>query len=152
MLKQQLSENQKALNNVMAAIEAGVLTATTKQRLMDLESENNVLTARLNAIKEDSAALMSREEVIASLKIFQGGDILDKDFQQALIDAWLVRAYVYDDHLKIVFNLGDNVTADLPFDIDAVDFTEDPPESSVQDSSCITESTLHHKNNTIPWG
>ena len=34
-----LSENQKATENVMKAIEAGIITVTTKGRLVELEAE-----------------------------------------------------------------------------------------------------------------
>ena len=37
LLKQRLSETETALNNLLKAIEEGIITSTTKQRMLELE-------------------------------------------------------------------------------------------------------------------
>ena len=129
-----LADVQKSINNIMAAIEAGIFSATTQARLLELEEEQKLLTTRLNVIHAEQEEPMSREEIMAILKMFQSGDIEDESFREALIDTFLVAAYVYDDEVKIVFNLGGKQeTAELPFDIDDVELSE----------TCISDSQLH---------
>ena len=62
------------------------------------------------------------EDIIAGLKMFQDGDVDSKEYQEALIDTFLVAAYVYDDSIRIVFNLGGKKQKEisLPFDIDTI--------------------------------
>lgn len=89
---------------------------------------------------------MTREEIMAILKMFQSGNIEDESFREALIDTFLVAAYVYDDELKIVFNLGGKEeSAQIPFNIDDVELSD----------TCISSSQLHqiklyeHQGTTI---
>ena len=59
--------------------------------------------------------------------MYQDGDINDKAYQEALIDTFLVAAYLYDDEIKVVFNLGDKRQEHtLPVNIDDVSFS--PPD------------------------
>ena len=124
-LHNQLADVTKSINNLIAAIEAGVFSASTQSRLMELETKQRDLTRHLTAAQEQAEAQLTREEIIATLELFQNGDINDKDYQEALIDTFLVAAYVYDDRIRFVFNLGsDNKDLTVPFDIDAVDLSD----------------------------
>ena len=51
LLKQRLSEIERAIANLMNAIEQGIITATTKQRMIELESTKKEL--ELKIIKEE---------------------------------------------------------------------------------------------------
>lgn len=125
-LKQRLADNKKSLKNLMAAIEAGIFSATTQSRLTELEAEQKLLSGQLSMLQEEMEEILSREEIIIILKMFQNGDLHDEAFREALIDTFLVAAYVYDDGtVKIVFNLGGKKeSAVLPFDIEDVEFSD----------------------------
>ena len=120
-----LDEARKSIKNIVAAIEAGIFSAATQARLTELEAKERQLAAQLSMLQEDMADRITREEIIATLELFKDGDLQDVDFREALIDTFLVAAYVYDGHVKIVFNLGgDQQSAALPFDIDDVKFSD----------------------------
>ena len=134
-LENRLTEVRRSLKNLMAAIEAGIFSTTTQARLQELEAEQKLLTTRISVMQSEQEEPMSREEIMAILKMFQAGNIEDESFREALFDTFLVAAYVYDDEVKIVFNLGGKQeTADLAFNIDDVEFSE----------TCINDSQLHH--------
>lgn len=121
-LRDQLADVNRALNNLMAAIEAGIFSATTQTRLSELETQKRDLGRLITAAEAEAEKALTREEIIATLELFQHGDVTDKDYQEALIDTFLVAAYVYDDRVKFVFNLGgDKKTTEIPFDIDSID-------------------------------
>ena len=121
-LKNQLADVNRSLNNLMKAIEAGIFSATTQSRLSELEEQKRDLSRLITTAEAEAEEALTREEIIATLELFQHGDVNDKDYQEALIDTFLVAAYVYDDRVKFVFNLGGNKTGvDIPFDIDEVD-------------------------------
>ena len=120
-LRNQLADVNKSLTNLMAAVEAGIFSATTQKRLLELESRQRELTQLLTLAEQEADALLTEEEIIATLEMFQHGNITEKSYQEALIDTFLVAAYVYDDHVKFVFNLGGKrKNVKLPFDIDSI--------------------------------
>lgn len=120
-LRNQLADVTKALNNLVAAVEAGIFTQTTQKRLVELESRQRELSQLLVLAEKEAEAMLTEEEIIATLEMFQHGDVTEKDYQEALIDTFLVAAYVYDGYVKFVFNLGGKrKNVKLPFDIDSV--------------------------------
>lgn len=127
-LQLRLQDIKKAVGNIMAAIEAGIFSATTQARLAELEAEQRTVTTQLSYLQEETADILTREEIIATLQLFQNGDICKVEFREALIDTFLVAAYVYDDEVKIVFNLGGKTESSiLPFDIEDVEFSDTSP-------------------------
>ena len=121
-LESRLKEIQRSIKNIVSAIEAGILSAATQSRLVELENEQRTVTRQLSVAKEDAEQILTREEIIATLKLFQNGDVADKAYQEALIDTFLVAAYLYDDKIKLVFGLdGSKKNVQIPFDIEDLD-------------------------------
>lgn len=134
VLHERLAEIQKSIKNLVAAVEAGVFSAATQSRLMELEAQQRDISAKIAIAQEQAGERLSREEIIAALQIFQSGDLDDKSYQEALIDTFLVAAYLYDDHIKIIFTLdGTSKTTNIPFDIEDVPFSD----------TSINKCTLH---------
>lgn len=131
-LENNLADVRRSLKNIMQAIENGLYSPTMQKRLTELEASEKELDIRISQLKKQCASLPSRDDLILTMMMFRDGDAKDKEYQQALIDAFLVRAYLYGDKLKFVFRLGYDQTADVEipvdFDIDAV--LPDEPECS----------------------
>lgn len=135
-LKNQLADVNTSLKNLLAAIEAGIFSATTQGRLAELESQKQELARLISAAELEAEEALTMEEIIATLELFQHGDVTDKDYQEALIDTFLVAAYVYDDRVKFVFNLGGSKKhIELPFSIDDVDLSGVRNNSSLGDQN-----------------
>ena len=102
-LRAELAENRKATDNVMKAIEAGILTSTTKRRLQELEAEGSRLE---NAIIVEEAAIthIERDFVVYWLEKFRGGDRNDKAFRRKVIDTFVAAVYLWDDRIRVAFN------------------------------------------------
>ena len=125
VLQLRAAEIKKSISNILAAIEAGIFSAATQSRLAELEAEQKTVLTQISLLQEETEEQLTREEIIAMLRLMRNGDIADENFREALIDTFLVAAYVYDDHCKIVFNLGGNQESSvLPFDIEDVDFSD----------------------------
>ena len=125
VLQQRSAEISKSIKNIVAAIEAGIFSAATQNRLAELEAEQKTVLTQLSLLQEETEDTLSREAIIAMLRLMRNGDLCDPDFREALIDTFLVAAYVYDDEAKIVFHLGgkqENIT--FPFDIEDVEFSD----------------------------
>lgn len=113
-LERKQKEVEKATNNLMRAIEAGIVTPTTKSRLVELEAEHERLT---RSIAEEliQDATLERDQIVWFLEQFRDGNIDDEAFRAFLVDTFLNAAYLYDDDkLVLVFNYsGDNNTVTL---------------------------------------
>ena len=139
-LKNQLADVNRSLNNLVNAIEAGIFSATTQSRLAELETQKRDLGRLIAAAEAEAEEALTREEIVATLELFQHGDVSDKDYQEALIDTFLVAAYVYDDRVKFIFNLGGSKKdVEIPFNIDDVDLSGVRIGSGVGDQTFLYE-------------
>ena len=123
-LEAQLADNKRATKNLLTAIEQGIITPTTKERLLELEREQAILVSRL---AEEQASLLdySRDDIISAMSLYRNGDVENKSYQAKLFDAFLVAAYLYDDHFKLEFNItGKKNLVDVPLDASLVDSIE----------------------------
>lgn len=106
-LRDRLTETNRSLGNILAAIEKGVFVPTIQQRLMELENDKSLLSAKISILEKKVSDLPSKDDITALLYLYQQGELNDKNYQQAIIDAFLRAVYVYDDHLDLVITTGD---------------------------------------------
>lgn len=98
----ELAANRKATKNIMNAIEQGIFTSTTKDRLLELELDISMLEKSIaiaKAASEDTA--MERERIIWSLEQLRDGDVTSKDYQKRLFDTFVKAVYLWDDKIEI---------------------------------------------------
>ena len=98
----------------MSAIEQGLFTPTTRDRLLELELQKDNLNSRLAVAKSRAADLPTRDEIVAALDYYANGDLSDPLYQEALIDTFLVRAYVHSDHYDIYFSPDAKTKTEFP--------------------------------------
>lgn len=102
-LRAQRSETEAALNNVMKAIEAGIITPTTKKRLEALEAEAARLENEIY-LEEASVVKVDRDAILYWLEKFKGGNLESQEFRRKVIDTFVARVVLKDDFLWIAFN------------------------------------------------
>ena len=104
-LKTQIAEVEKAINNLMRAIEAGMpLTEMTKNRLTELDGQQQALNTALAQIQLDSGFKLQKDHIQFFLEQFREMDFTDRKCQQRLIDVFVNSIYVTDDELTINYN------------------------------------------------
>lgn len=120
-LRNRLEDTKRSIKNLVAAVEAGIFSAATQSRLMELEQQQKDLSQLLSVAEQEAEECLTKDDFISILEVFKTGDLDSKDYQEALIDTFLVAAYVYDNEVRFVFNLGGNKTnATVPFNIDDI--------------------------------
>ena len=72
-MENELAAVQQAISNLMKAIEAGIITPTTRTRLLDLEEQQSKLSAKINTAKAERVEI-NRDDLIAGLQLFRTGD------------------------------------------------------------------------------
>ena len=102
-LKVRVSDNEQTLKNVMKAIEAGIITPTTKQRMEELESEKENLQRELETEQRKNPR-MTRDEILFGLMKYRELDLSTKEGKQKLIDGFINSIYLYDDRIVFSFN------------------------------------------------
>lgn len=112
----ELAAVNKSISNIMLAIEQGIITATTKSRLLELESEKRRLEMVIS-VEQAAQGETNRDIVEFWLASFRDGNVESKKYQAKVIDLFVQAVYLYDDELRIVFNYcGKNNSVTVKFD------------------------------------
>ena len=103
LYEKQLRDAESGIQNMLNAIQAGILTSSTKERLEQLEETKRELEARI--AEEKLAKPKVTEEFIRFwLLRFRKLDMRLKDQRQTLVDPFINAIYLYDDKVLITFN------------------------------------------------
>ena len=104
MLEKQLDEKKKEIENIVTAIQKGVASDTLLTRLNELEEQKKDFEVQL--IKERATSpLFTKEQFKMALYNFRKIDTTTKKGKAKLIDTFTDRIYLYDDHIKIIYNI-----------------------------------------------
>lgn len=114
-MKEDLEQNSKSTANLLKAIEMGIITETTKSRLIELEAEKRELERSIR-IEEKVQQDLSPNQVRFIIERFRDSDPHDRNAQRELIRAFVHEIYLYDDHMKILFNFGSGSEKQINFD------------------------------------
>lgn len=116
-LQSELKDIKKKIKNLMNAIEQGIITSTTKERMNELELEKNEVEGKI-AREEMKKPLLTKERIMYWLYSFKSGDIDDIEYRRRVVDTLVNSVYVYDDGEKgrrivFTFNISGQNTATL---------------------------------------
>ena len=103
LLKKELLETEKCIDNLINAMQMGILTKSTKKRLDDLEAkkerlESDILNEAINSRK------LSRGQVVEWLKKMKSLDLASDDNKKIMVDTFVNSVYLYDDIMVVSFN------------------------------------------------
>ena len=101
--KEQLDETQKAINNILNAIQQGIFNKSTKGRLDELEAVKSNLEVKILQ-EEMQRPLLKREQITFWIHRYRKLDITKPEQRQRLIDSFVNAIYLFDDKLVITFN------------------------------------------------
>ena len=103
LYEQQLHEADTAISNLLNAIQQGILTRSTKERLEELENRRDELENRL-ACEKLAKPKVSAEFMTFWLHRFRKLDVRQQSHRKMLIDAFINAIFLYDDKMVIAFN------------------------------------------------
>lgn len=117
-LKQSLAELNKSIDNILAAIEQGIFTQSTKQRLEELESKKKDIEIEI-AKESIRRPLLNEDQVRFWFERLRNLNINELSHRKRLIDTFLNSVFVYDDKLLINCNYPNTSTIVRFSDINA---------------------------------
>ena len=106
LYEQQLREVDTAIQNLLNAIQQGILTKSTKGRLEELEATKEELETKI-ACEKLAKPKVSAEFMTFWLHRFRKLDVRQKSHRKMLIDTFVNAIFLYDDKMVITFNYKD---------------------------------------------
>ena len=102
-LRHQLEETERGITNMLNAIQMGIINASTKQRLDELEDRKADI--ELQIIQEEMKhPMLTREDVTYWICRFRTLDVSKLEERRRLIDSFVNSVTVFDDYILITFN------------------------------------------------
>ena len=132
LLEKQMKEVENSIENMLNAIQAGVLTSSTKARLEKLEEQQKELEVRI-AEEKIAKPRLSENQIRFWLTRLRKLDPNVKSHRETLINTFVNAVYLYDEKVLITFNYKDG-TKTITFDEIAA---KDAPESNGSDLGCF---------------
>ena len=124
-LQEMLKETNKKIKNLLNAIEQGIITSSTKERLEQLEEDRQDIECQI-AKEEIKKPTLTKERIVYWLTSFKKGDIKNIEYQRRVIDTLVNSVYLYDHgdnsrKIVITFNIsGANTLTIQCSDIDGI--------------------------------
>lgn len=142
-LTAQLSEVEKSIMNITAAIEKGIASETLMNRLVQLEHEKKTLNKEIKA-EEKFVYRIDRDQIIFWLSQFKYGNIEDEDFRRRLIDLLVNSVTVWDEPDGYKITTAYNLTSckTKTFRVDKNPAAEEATGFDFGESECTTANLL----------
>ena len=107
MLKRQLAETEKGIRNFVDAIQQGIITESTKERLEALEKSKRELSAQIAREELLQPPEFTRDQFLFWFERMRKYDTTKLVHRRRLIDSFVNAIYLYDDRITLVFNFKD---------------------------------------------
>ena len=143
LLEKQMREVENGIENMLNAIQAGVLTNSTKLRLEKLEAQQKELEVRI-AEEKIARPRLSENQVRFWLTRFRKLDPNVKSHRETLINTFVNAVYLYDEKVLITFNYKDG-TKTISFNEIAA---KDASEGNGSDLGCFAPPRERSCRNT----
>lgn len=145
VLKEQLAQTEHGIQNMLNAIQQGIFTPSTKQRLEELEEAKERLTVSILQ-EELQKPRLSKEQILFFLHRFRAIDTTKQEQRQRLIDSFVNAVYVYDDKIILTFNYQDGTETITLDDINGSDLEAGSPPQGIRKKACF-----HMKTSLFPF-
>lgn len=99
----ELNSVNKSIRNIMNAIEQGIITPSTKERLIELEMRKDELECAI-AEEKIEKPILTRDQLTYWLERFRDGDPDDPEYRATFIEVFVSAVYIYDDGYRIACN------------------------------------------------
>ncbi|MBQ8739060.1 MAG: hypothetical protein IJZ04_09475 [Clostridia bacterium] len=118
-LKAQMADVLKKIENIIQAIEQGIIFDSTRDRLAELEKQKSEL--EISILEEQiERPLLTREQIRFGIERFRKLNIEKEEDKKCLIDNFINAIYLYDDKITFTFNYKDGTKTVL---LSECDFT-----------------------------
>ena len=103
ILQKSLADTKRGIDNMLNALQSGIILESTKERLTELENRKKNLEdeIRAEALKHPQ---ITDEQLYFWFDRMAKLDIKKKEHRQRLVDTFINAIFLYDDRIVITFN------------------------------------------------
>ena len=118
ILEKEKQEAQKAINGFLNAIAEGVVTKSTKERLLSLEQENDVLEEKIALEKARQIQPLNYETVRSFLTYFAKKKYTNDEEKNEFFNSFIYRVVLFDECVFIFYNTSPETPTKVKLDKD----------------------------------
>lgn len=108
-LQTQLAEVEQGIENMLNAIQSGIVLDSTKKRLAELEERQKTLSIEITREQIKSPAL-TKEQILFGIHKFRKCDITTQEGKKRLIGSFVNSIYLFDDYALVTCNFKEGTT------------------------------------------
>lgn len=105
-LKEELIDTERGIENMLDAIQKGIILDSTKKRLSDLEERKKALEIEL-VQEQIRKPILTREQILFGITKFRNLDTSTQEGKRTLIESFVNTIYLYDTYALITCNYKD---------------------------------------------
>ena len=107
VLKRQYAETVKGINNFLNAIQQGIITDSTKERLEELERQKKELSLQITQEELKHPPVFTKEQFLFWFERMRKYDTKKLEHRRRLINSFVNAIFLYDDRITFTFNFKD---------------------------------------------
>lgn len=100
-LEKQLKDVQKSLNNLVRAIEQGIFSETTQERLQELEKQKKLINEAIETEKVKQNLANHSVNIQHFFELFKNADFKDDFVRNNILEYFVDKIFLYDDKIVI---------------------------------------------------
>ena len=118
LLEKEQKQVQKAIDGFLSAIAAGIVTKSTKEKLLELERQSAELESKIAVEKARQIQPLNYEKVKAFLTYFARKQYQNNEEKNEFFNSFIYRVVLFDDCLYIFYNTSPNTPTKFKLDKD----------------------------------
>ena len=103
LYEKQLREVKSSIDNLLNAIQQGIFTRSTKERLDELEASRDELENKI-AVEKLAKPRIAEKQLRFFLEKFRRMDVANQTQRKMLIDTFVNAIFLYDDKVVLTYN------------------------------------------------
>lgn len=116
LLEKEQKQVQKAIDGFLSAIAAGIVTKSTKEKLLDLERQSDELESKIAVEKARQIQPLDVEKVKAFLTYFARKKYQSNEEKNEFFNSFIYRVVLFDDCIYIFYNTSPNMPTKVKLD------------------------------------
>ncbi len=134
-LEEELKQKEKAISSMLDAIEKGIFTTSTQERLVKLENEKAVLEDKIAVEQAHNLKPLEKKTIVEFLNIYMKSKFDSVRDKNDFFNNFILRVNLYDDKITIVYNTSLNPSKEVYFKDD------NKPDDNLNDGGTTIFST-----------
>lgn len=107
-LKAELKEKDKSINSILDAIEKGIITKSTQERLLKLEKEKAIIEDQIDYEEAHSLKPLEKDKIKQFLNLYVRKNFDSKTDRNDFFNGFISKVTLYDNGVVIEYNSGVN--------------------------------------------